>query len=105
MCNAINKNLDRRERPRAKINSHINYKLSDSDNAFSVGKMVDLSQTGVLLKLYQEFKTHTQLTLQIKSDVADEESIEIYAEIIRIADSSNDEQHCYGCKILDIKYY
>jgi len=105
MCSAVNKNLDRRERPRAVINSHINYKLSDSESEFSVGKMVDLSQTGVLIKLYQEFQTHTQLTLQIKSDVADEEPIEIYAEIIRIAKSGNDEQHSYGCKILDIKYY
>lgn len=105
MSTAANLNFDRRERPRAFINTHINYKLNDRSSQYNVAKMVDLSQTGVLIKIYQELDTHTQLTLQIKSDVEDEEPIEIIAEVIRIAKPSNDEQYCYGCKILDIKYF
>lgn len=97
--------IDRREHPRATIDSHIHYKLHNSSNQFNVAKMVDLSQTGVLIKLYQELDTNTQLTLQIKSDTEDEEPIEITAEIIRITIPGNDEQYSYGCKILDIKYF
>lgn len=105
MSAVMKSSIDRRERPRATIDSHINYKLHNSSNQFSVAKMVDLSQTGVLIKLYQELDTHTQLTLQIKSDAEDEEPIEITAEVVRIAKSSNDEQYSYGCKILNIKYF
>jgi len=105
MSSVINTNLDRRERPRAIINSHINYKLGDEEAKFNVAKMVDLSQTGVLIKLYEKLETETELTLQIKSDSVDEEPIEIIAKVVRIAKSSNDEQHSYGCCIVGIKNF
>lgn len=102
MSSATNLRLDRRERPRAKINSQINYRITNEDTAYNTAKMLDLSQTGVLIRLHQKLDTHTQLTLQIDSDVADEEPIEILAEVIRIAKSNDEEQYNYGCAILDI---
>jgi len=102
MSSTNNSNIDRRERPRALINRHINYKL-DSENAdFNAAKMVDLSQTGVLIEIYEKLDTKTQVTLQIKADSVDEEPIEIIAEIVRIAKPENDEQYSYGCEILDV---
>ena len=95
-------NVDRRERPRSVINSHISYKLDNEDTEFNVAKMLDLSQTGVLVKIHEKLDTKTRLTLQIKSKTVDEDPIEIIAKIVRIANAGNDEQYCYGCEILDI---
>lgn len=102
MSDVINTNIDRRERPRATINRHINYKLGNEESKYNLAKMVDLSQTGVLIKIHEKLDTKTQLTLQIKSETVDEDPIEIIAKIMRISKADNDEQYCYGCEILDI---
>lgn len=94
------KNLDRRSYHRAAINSQIKYKV-DEGTSYCAGKLLDLSQTGVLLELRHRLPEDTRISIITKVDDIDEAPIEIIAEIVR-QEITNDDHYNYGCVILDV---
>ena len=96
-------NLDRRSSSRAVINSQIKYKVKDQ-TSYCAGKLLDLSQTGVLLELRHKLPENTRISIITKVDDIDESPIEIIAEIVR-QEITNDDHYSYGCIILDVKNF
>lgn len=94
------KHLDRRNYPRAVINSQIKYKVSEG-TSYCAGKLLDLSQTGALLELRHKLPEDTRISIITKADDIDEAPIEIIAEIVR-QEVTNDNHYHYGCIILDV---
>lgn len=93
-------NLNRRSSPRAVINSQIKYRVKDQ-TSYCAGKLLDLSQTGVLLELRHKLPENTRISIVTKLDDTDESPIEVTAEIVR-QEITNDGHYSYGCIILDV---
>ena len=98
MSIALDMNIDRRSHPRTLINSEIKYKL-DNEAAYSNGQLIDLSQSGALIQLEHALHLNTQLSLTVE---ANDESLEISLEVVRVANEAKSEQYTYGCVITDI---
>ena len=94
--------LDRRNYPRTSINSEIIYKIL-GDEAFNIGALIDVSETGALINVDQQLAIDSHVNLVIASGNEDEASIKLTADIIREAKSSGDLAYTYGCMILDVE--
>lgn len=89
--------IDRRRRPRAVINSPIQYKLV-KDKEYTQGTLIDLSQTGALIEIDKPLFVKTQLSLIVNKN---DEPVEIIVEVSRIAETYNEDQYIYGCVIIE----
>lgn len=94
--------LDRRVYPRIAVNGAVKYRLQP-EAEFSDGLMIDISQTGLLIRLDKPLHVDTLVYLRMEADQTNDNPIEITAEIVRIADSDLPDQFCYGCMILDVR--
>ncbi|MGB5397911.1 MAG: PilZ domain-containing protein, partial [Gammaproteobacteria bacterium] len=66
---------------------------------YSIGQLIDLSQTGALIQLEHALYLNTQLSLTVETN---DEALEMILEVVRVVEPANYDQYTYGCVIKDI---
>ena len=98
-----NTNVDRRYYTRTEIGCQVAYRRFNEEK-YKEGVLVNISETGALIGVNEKLDLDTHLYLIIESAEEDEQPIQMLAETIRLADTVDGFDYCYGCMILDVFY-
>lgn len=102
MSFAANTDLERRIYPRIAVNGQVKYKLEENAD-YREGLMIDISQTGVQIRLDAALSVDTRLFLRMEADSEQDTPIELTVDVVRIGDTDDAGLNCYGCMILDVR--
>jgi hypothetical protein len=80
----------------------VKYKLEENAD-YREGLMIDISQTGVQIRLDAALSVDTRLFLRMEADSEQDTPIELTVDVVRIGDRDDAGLNCYGCMILDVR--
>ena len=88
--------MDQRCAERIAIGENVEFRCN-SDEDFRLAKMVDFSETGMLLIMKEKYEENAKFEVRVKED----ESIYFSVQCVRTSTCSDADFYGYGCKIKD----
>ena len=88
--------MDQRCAERIAIGENVEFRCKNDEN-FRAAKMVDFSESGMLLLMKEKYSENTEFEVRVQ----EEESMYFTVKCVRISPCSDIDLYGYGCKIED----